>query len=37
MPDNDLTLAAMAEQLAKSDDYRVLRRLLGMSRVLLNF
>lgn len=28
MPDNDLTLAAMAEELAKSADYRVLRRLL---------
>ncbi|WFU34289.1 3'-5' exonuclease [Bradyrhizobium brasilense] len=28
MSDNDLTLAAMAEELAKSADYRVLRRLL---------
>ncbi|MHC2255752.1 DNA polymerase III epsilon subunit-like protein [Bradyrhizobium embrapense] len=28
MSDNELTLAAMAEELAKSPDYRVLRRLL---------
>src|SRR5689334_13395297 len=28
MPENDLTLAAMAEVLAKSTDYRVLRRLV---------
>lgn len=28
MPEHDLTLAAMAEELAKSADYRVLRRLL---------
>jgi DNA polymerase III subunit epsilon len=28
MRENDLTLAAMAEALAKSDDYRILRRLI---------